>query len=333
MGLLNPIHQSLKRAAAGWRAARELRRVSGWLSAGDTPIVISVLRNEMLRLPRFFDHYRALGVREFVIVDNNSTDGTREYLSSRKDVLLYSTDAHFVGKERWVNLLLRRHALDRWCLIADADELLEYPHADRIPVPKLCEYLQGIGANALHAILLDLYPGGSLSAVTYKRGEDYFSREWYFDPFDSLYRAPRHFHRGSGLDYRFMGGMRKRVFGVAPCCSKFPLLRYARGMFLSDGQHYLEGGMFPEFRAVLYHFKYLQDFELHVREEMQRGQYLWASSEYKAYADLMGNRGDAGVSFRNENSILLRGAPQLEECGYLTAPESYREFAAKQLPS
>jgi hypothetical protein len=91
--------------------------------------------------------------------------------------------------------------------------------------------------------------------------------------------------------------------------------------------------MFPEFRAVLYHFKYLQDFELHVREEMQRGQYLWASSEYKAYADLIGNRGDAGVSFRNENSILLRGAPQLEECGYLTAPESYREFAAKQLPS
>ncbi len=333
MGILNPIRKSLKRYAAGWQASRELRRVSGRHSSSDAPIVISVLRNEKLRLPRFFDHYRALGVGEFVIVDNNSTDGTREYLSSREDVLLYSTDAHFVGKERWVNLLLRRHALDRWCLIADADELLDYPHADRIPVPTLCQYLEGIGANALHAILLDLYPEGTLSAVSYKTGEDYFARDWYFDPFESLCRAPRHFHRGCGLDHRFMGGMRKRVFGVAPCCSKFPLLRYEKGMFLSDGQHYLEGGRFPELRAVLYHFKYLQDFELNVREEMQRGQYLWASSEYRAYADLMGRGDNAGVSFRNVDSILLRGAAQLEECGYLVAPQSYREFAAKQVSS
>jgi glycosyltransferase involved in cell wall biosynthesis len=332
MGLFNSIHQSLKRVASGWRAARELRRVSGVIPAGDEPIVISVLRNEMLRLPQFIEHYRSLGIKKFVIVDNNSTDGTREYLSTLSDVLLYTTEAHFLGKERWVNFLLKRHGLGRWCLIVDADEILEYPHTDRVPVPKLCQYLEEIGANALHAILLDLYPKGPLSEVGYKRGENYFFKEWYFDSFESMARTPRHFHRGTGLDHRFIGGVRKRVFGVAPCCSKFPLLRYERGMFLSDGQHYLEGGRFPEFRAVLYHFKYLQDFEDHVFEEVRRGQHWQGAAEYRIYAERMRQK-TGGMLFRNSDSILLRGAAQLKECGYLVAPDSFMDFASKQVSS
>ena len=279
----------------------------------------------MLRLPRFFEYYRALGVREFVIVDNNSTDGTREYLASREDVLLYSTKAHFVGKERWVNLLLRRHGLGRWCLVVDADELIDYPSSDSVRLTDLCRYLEETGSNAVHAILLDLYPETPPSEVAYEAGADYFDKKWYFDPLGSLSKAPRHFYLGSGLDYRFMGGMRARMFGVSPCCSKFPLIRYQRGMFLTDGQHYLEGGHFSELRAVLYHFKYLQDFALHVREESRRGQYLWAANEYKAYATAMKDEGE-GLQFRNRESILLEGAAQLEECGFLVRPHSFEGF-------
>jgi len=325
MSFFQNIQTSLKRSVAGWRASLELKQVSGAPPKGGSPFVISVLRNEMLRLPRFFEHYRSLGVGEFVIVDNNSTDGTREYLESREDVLLYSTDAHFVGKERWVNLLLRRHGMGRWCLIVDADELIDYPSSESVSLPDLCLYLQGIGSNAVHTILLDLYPEESPSEVAYEAGDDYFAKKWYFDSIESLSKAPRRFYRGSGLDYRYMGGMRKRVFGVSPCCSKFPLLRYEEGMFLSDGQHYLEGGRFSELRAVLYHFKYLQDFALHVSEESKRGQYLWAFNEYKAYADRMESEGE-GIRFMDERSILLKGASQLEECGFMVRPPSFVEF-------
>jgi glycosyltransferase involved in cell wall biosynthesis len=328
MSFSSEILQSINRVAHKFRASRELIHVSGKIRSGKTPIAISVLHNEMLRLPRFLAHYRSVGVGDFVVIDNNSTDGTREYLSSQKDVCLYFTDAHFEGKERWVNLMLRRHGLGRWCVVVDADEILAYPDAKGISIPTLCHYLEGIGSNALHAILLDLYPGGQLAEVNYAQGEDYFDRDWYFDPFESLELAPRHFHRGAGLDHRFMGGMRKRVFGVAPCCTKFPLLRYEKGMFLSDGQHYLEGGRFPELRAVLYHFKYLQDFEVNVLNEVRRNQYVKALGEYAAYAKLM-ERCGGSVSFRNENSIPLSGTKQLESCGYLVNPPDYMRFSAQ----
>jgi hypothetical protein len=39
-------------------------------------------RNERLRLPAFFQHYRAMGVDCFCIVDNESTDGTTDYLTT-----------------------------------------------------------------------------------------------------------------------------------------------------------------------------------------------------------------------------------------------------------
>ena len=98
-------------------------------------------------------------------------------------------------------------------------------------------------------------------------------------------------------------------------------------MFLSDGQHYLEGGRFSELRAVLYHFKYLQDFELHVREEVERAQHWGGAVEYRNYAEKMSD-GGMNFHFRDGASLQHRDAKMLEECGYLVSPQSYREYVS-----
>ncbi len=318
----------LQRTLARWKAVRDLRCLSSTRRIESGPVVFAVTRNEMLRLHAFLRHYRRLGVEQFVIVDNNSTDETGDYLKSQKDVLLYSTEAHFTGKEAWLDYLFHKHGLNLWCLAADADELIDYPSSDLVTLPELCRYLDETGANALHSILLDLYPEGSLSQVKYAAGDDYFSKKWYFDPMDSMVMTPRHFYRGSGLDFRFEGGVRKRLFGVSACCSKFPLFRFTGEMFLSDGQHYLEGGRFSELRAVLYHMKYLQDFEARVMEEMQREQHWRGAVEYKAYAKLISSH-EHGLVIKDETSVLLRGTRQLEELGCLVSPPTYDAFVKR----
>lgn len=60
-------------------------------------LLFSKCRNESLRLPAFLRHYRNLGVNRFFIVDNESTDGSTEYLVTQPDVL---SSARPAGSEK-----------------------------------------------------------------------------------------------------------------------------------------------------------------------------------------------------------------------------------------
>ncbi len=51
-------------------------------------LVFVTQRNERPRLPHFLDYYRSLGVGHFLIVDNDSDDGSRDYLAAQPDVSL-----------------------------------------------------------------------------------------------------------------------------------------------------------------------------------------------------------------------------------------------------
>lgn len=293
-----------------------------------TIAAVAVVRNEELRLPRFLEHYRRLGVGRFFIIENNSNDQTAALLSGERDVCLYQTSASFAAKEAWIDLLLRRHAAGSWCIVADADELLDFPESERLRLPGLCAYMDARGFNALHAVLLDLYPGGVLGDVGYRAGDDYFERTWFFDPPERMVKVPRDFGAGAGLDHRLAGGVRERVFGVRNCCSKFPLIRNVGGVFLHDGQHYIERGRIADVRAVLYHFKYLQDFQPRVTEESERGEHWNGASEYKQYAAVTGRHG-SGLQLRWEESIQLDGVPQLAALGVTQCPEAFHDFAAR----
>ncbi|NIT57750.1 MAG: hypothetical protein GWN00_16425, partial [Aliifodinibius sp.] len=55
-------------------------------------VLVSVVRNEIEILPHFCAHYRAMGVKCFIFVDNCSNDGTREFLLAQDDAFVYSAD-------------------------------------------------------------------------------------------------------------------------------------------------------------------------------------------------------------------------------------------------
>jgi glycosyltransferase involved in cell wall biosynthesis len=176
--------------------------------------LFSKLRNEMLRLPAFLRHYRALGVGRFFLVDNGSTDGSTEYLLDQPDVHVFRTEGHFRearGGTDWLNALLGEFGVGTWCVTVDVDEFLWFPGVEYTSLKKLTAYLDAQGYEALGCLLLDLYPAGSLKDCTYSPDQDLVQAAPYFDI--GPYVVTKPLRPGSRSPaYGIFGGVRGRVF-------------------------------------------------------------------------------------------------------------------------
>ena len=127
--------------------------------APDAIVLVACVRDEMIRIAEFLDHYRRIGVDHFIIVDNDYNDGTAEFLEQQVDVSLYRTSQSYGGGGgwAWIETLLERHAAGRWCLVADADELLVYPGYPERSVRDVIAYHEAHGFTAMASLLLDMH--------------------------------------------------------------------------------------------------------------------------------------------------------------------------------
>ena len=89
----------------------------------DSPLVISVVKNEIDRMHDFLWHYRGAGIERFMFVDNVSTDGTLEYLDAQPDVDVYRRRGPFDWrlKQGWINKIIEIYGCNQWYIYVDAD--------------------------------------------------------------------------------------------------------------------------------------------------------------------------------------------------------------------
>jgi hypothetical protein len=151
---------------------------------GKVPLVKSdillfcTLRNERVRLPFFLKYYRDLGINHFLIVDNDSDDGSANIWPEQPDVSLWWTSKHSYKRARfgvdWLNWLQMRHGHGHWCADGRSDEFLVYPFCDTRPMRR-CDRLAGCKSiRSFGAMLLDMYPKGPIDAQPYREGQDPF---------------------------------------------------------------------------------------------------------------------------------------------------------------
>lgn len=259
-------------------------------------LVLSTQRNENLRLPHFLRHYRDLGANHFLIVDNDSDDGTRAYLEKQPDVSLWHSRASYrrarYGVD-WLNYLCLRHGDGHWTLTVDPDELFVYPFCDSRPLRALTDWLDASGIRSFPAMLLDLYPKGPISETRYRRGADPVEIAPWFDPGNyAIERNPTY----GNLWIR--GGPRARVFFPdaphrAPALNKIPLVKWRRRYaYVSSTHMLLPRGLNQVYDAwggekasgALLHTKFLHTFAAKAREELERREHYGGSVEYEAYA-------------------------------------------------
>jgi hypothetical protein len=297
------------------------RRISA--SAEDL-IVTCLVRDGAVYLPEFLRHYRELGAKHIVFLDNGSADGTPALAASEPDVTVLRTLAPYkIYKDVMKRWLVTQYGRGNWVLCVDIDELFDYPFRKDIGTVNLLRYLNRCGFTAVLAQMLDLFPQGAItegSGTAWRREHRFYSlggleRQSYSAFYGESNEAPP-----VGLEVMH-GGIRSSAFQVRALLTKHPLLFPSRGIAYLHA-HHVRGARVADVSAVLLHYKYVGGFAERVEAIVKAESFSMNSREYKQY--LRAIESDAGLSLYSETASELSTVEQLLDERFLVASEHFR---------
>lgn len=332
MGLLRSYQMRWERRRRRIRAFRKSRDLTLAVDHLDQVrrggiLLFSVIRNERIRLPFFLKYYRNMGVSNFFFVDNDSDDGSFEYLSDQPDVSIWTTEASYKRARfgvDWINWLLRKHAAKHWVLVVDVDEFFVYPHCDTRDLHALTDWLDASSIKSFGAMLLDMYSQRPVEKTPYREGTDPIKKLEYFDPGNYTMRRDKKYG-----NLWVQGGPRQRVFFEdaphrAPALNKIPLVKWEKGyVYVSSTHALLPRGLnlvYDEWggekaSGCLLHAKFLDILRNKALEELERKQHYAGSREYQAYSEKLGE----GLRLWTEHSVKYEDWRQLQALGLMSS--------------
>ncbi len=293
-------------------------------------VLLACMRNEVDRLPYFLEYYRRLGVDRFLLVDNNSSDGTPELLAGEEDVEYFWTDTSYRGSASgrlWLQELADAYATDHWVVTVDVDELLVFPGAEVLALKELCTYLANHDHAGLFTVMLDMYSDRPLRQTIYEPGTDYLDTCPYFET-DTYEIAPG----GSPPFIGVFGGPRDRLFrangepGPRPMMKKIPLVRWREGFSYIYSTHSHRYVPLSDTTGALLHFKFVDSFERVAQADALRGDRR-QSTHYRVYQE----RVEHDLCFYGNQSRRFQSPRDLVRLGVMRASTAFERFTAAQL--
>jgi hypothetical protein len=283
------------------------------LGEGEIALIVCV-RNGAAYLPLFLQHYRALGVARFVVVDDNSSDGTRALLAECPDADLYGSQIDFTQSlrgARWRDALFERYGRRRWYVVVDVDEFLIFPGCENRKLHAFVADLARTGRTRSLAPMLDTYPDGPLESA---RLEDAARLE------DVGPLIDRTSYVADVMKYCLgvRGGPRHRLYGNFMRLTKFPVIFVDdRTCFTGASVH----GPFPHIRnyqaptAVLLHLKFTASSAQEFREFVRHGHHFGGAQFYRDILDHTDFT--EGSDLRYEGSMRWQSAQALVDAGFM----------------
>ncbi len=300
------------------------------------PVLFSIMRDESYHLPHFLAHYRALGLRDFLIYDDSSSDGTRELLLAEDDVTVITSDTPFGAKvrgaQRWATVLKETvpgaFVKTGWALLADADEYLLLPGGFG-DIRELVRFLDAQGAVCAAASLVDFYPA-QLADRAHARDLPPLGAKRYFDKtalFDWPAGALSPSQHEAGLRARLRDRLAqehaaeyRRLFGEAGAALaltwKVPLLRCDSGARVWN-QH--DGNVAPPaaLRLAFAHCKFTPDLDAKISHALTSRAYFDSSAEYVFLDAVL--RHYENLPLVGPESVEFENAASLESAGHMFA--------------
>ncbi|MGP9790207.1 glycosyltransferase family 2 protein [Roseinatronobacter sp. NSM] len=306
--------------------ARELKVVKRGTWARNDILLLCTIRNERERIDWFLHHYRRLGVGHFLFVDNDSTDGTRQVLLDQADTSVWGSSASYKASRfgmDWINALMLRYGSGRWCVVADADELLIYPHWETRPLGALADWLDTQGQQSLPAMMLDLYPKGPLDGVACPAGADPLQVLNWFDAGNYVIA-----HKPLLDCLLIQGGPRARAFfhdtpNRAPTLTKLPLVKWSWHNTWVNSTHSALPRSLNRFydraggegiAGALLHTKFMHTIVEKAPVEKVRAQHFGNAAVFDNYYDAVAQAPDLWCAA----STRFEGWQQLEQLGLIS---------------
>ncbi|SMF73717.1 glycosyltransferase family 2 protein [Neorhizobium sp. CSC1952] len=287
------------------------------LAGPDIPLIF-LSRNDQRLLPSFLSHYRKLGVTRFICVDDQSTDGTAEYLSSQADLDLWTSRLRYKDARRgksWRQELFQIYGSNHWYLNVDSDEFLIYDRCFEMPLGALIGRIEALSIRRLAAPMIDMYPSGDIAAAEFT-GENDLMPWQVADCYDqdgySVIRNSRFL--------RIRGGARKRLFGSDVDLMKYPLIFWDDECSLGENIHQplpYQRNFSPIF-GVLLHFKFFSDYQERVQAAIDGGQHFGGAREYVKMMQRI--TADSEVAFAYPGSVRFKEPRQLVDQGFIVSP-------------
>lgn len=314
-----------------------------------------VVRDEADRLPFLLEHHRQLGVDRFFVCDNDSQDGSLQFLLAQDDCIVYQTLDSF-GEAgcgmNWINAMIARHGEGNWCLFLDADELFIYPYCEQIGIKDFCRFLDQAGHDAVFAIMVDMYAAGPVAEAVNVKGKPFYETCPYFDRDYQVRRKAALPFSKRFLDVEAIGGPRLRVF--YPRYHNMNIWQMALARAVRSVRHHRLGRMLglhrtdfgslpPDITKVplmrcrngerwatnhrtvplpvadvtgaLLHFKLFANFDQRARSEAARGEHWGSGVEYRRYVSQVEAHPKEG--FMYENSVRYRSSEDLRVHGII----------------
>ena len=267
-------------------------------------IAICIAKNDLIKIKKFITYHRNLGIDKFVILDNDSTDGSLEWLSKQDDVVLMQTKIPYTTNRRegWVNRIIAHYGDERWYFVADSDELLDYNNSENMTIKDVINFYKKNGIVRGRAVMIDMYA----TAPYYSKGklENFYEECKFFDS-DTYYSSPRRYIN------LVCGGPRERVFKEAPWLTKYPLF-YFRKQDVECKSHFLfpfKKNLNTECNIVLKHYKFQPSEYEKYKKIAEDGNYFKGSKQYKNYVKVwkkmkeLNFMCDSTLEYKNSNSL------------------------------
>ncbi len=330
-----------------------------------TPSLLTVhcvIKDEMFFLPSFLSHYRSLGVRQFVFLDDGSNDGSVEYLAAQPDCILlkcaisYGTKVDLldasVGQTLgragtyFRTLAPIRVGQEGWAIGVDADEFLFLP--PRWPdLQSLVEALEERSFETVVSTCVEFYPASiwhEEERNSVETLEHLLQLSPFFDAtplftFDAAgdrkliadtatTRLLREFRiREPFPGYFPLSRALRWLMGAPPRtpAAKSPLIKWSEGTFLNAAGHHATAAPPRDLVLAMAHFKFTPDLDRRTRGAIASRAYAASSSRYDCYDALIGAMRRSGASFMGPSSRKLESVSDLVEAGIMVVGDAWSD--------